>query len=500
MRIIIFALVFIVSLGAWGDSAPHKVDVGSYFQKGVVEKKLPNGITLLMMNRGYSPTLSLRISFRVGSSDESYNTIGAAHILEHMLFKGTETLGTKDYEKEKKVLNRIEAVGETLDRLNMENPKSPSIPVLEKELKMLQKEHESYTVSSPYDRIYTEIGGIGLNASTSRDMTGYYIQLPSTEIETWAKVESERLKNPVLREYYRERDNIMEERLMRTDSSGNGLLSEAFFAAAYSAHPYRHPVIGWASNIKYMSIHDIRKFYKDFYIPSRMTITIVGKQDVDETYRIVSKYFNDIKTGVEPGEVKIIEPGQTGEKRVEVFFRSQPFIILGWKKPAGPDPADLAFDVISTAMGDGKSSRLYKSLVLDKKIASAVYTWNGAPGARYDNMFLVYAAPAAGVSVEDLEKEILKEINLFRENISDGELDRVKSIAESSFMFMMDSNESIAQNLSYYQTILKDWAYVSRYITDLNRVSVEDVKNAIDTYMTEKNRTVGILRDSRGEK
>lgn len=500
MRIITFALIFFLSLGVWGDASPHKVDVGSYFQERVVEKKLPNGITLLMMNRGYSPTLSLRISFRVGSSDESYNTIGAAHILEHMLFKGTETLGTKDYKKEKKILNRIEAIGETLDRLRLEHPESLSIPALEKELEMLQKDHESYTVSSPYDRIYTEIGGIGLNASTSKDMTGYYIQLPAEEIETWAKVESERLKNPVLREYYRERDNIIEERLMRTDSSGNGLLSEAFFAAAYSAHPYRHPVIGWASNIKYMSIHDIRRFYRDYYIPSRMTITIVGKQDVDETYRIVSKYFNDIKTGIDPGEVKILEPVQAGEKRVDVFFRSQPFLILGWKKPAAPDPADLAFDVISTAMGEGKSSRLYRSLVLDKKIASAVYTWNGAPGARYDNMFLVYAAPASGVSTEDLEREILKEISLFRKDVSEGELDRVKSIAESSFMFMMDSNESIAGHLSYYQTILKDWSYISRYTEDLNRVSVEDVQNAIDTYMIEKNRTVGILRDSRGEK
>jgi len=498
MKKFVFILIIFISIAAPGDITSGDDVAGKYFLENVVEKKLPNGITLLMINRGYSPTLSLRISFRVGSVNESYNSIGAAHILEHMLFKGTERIGTKDYESEKKILNRIEAAGETLDRLKLGSPGNSAIPELEKELKKLQKEHESYVVSSPYDRIYTEIGGIGLNASTSKDMTGYYIQLPADKIETWAKIESERIQNPVLREYYRERDNIIEERLMRTDSSGNGLLSEAFFAAAYIAHPYRHPVIGWASNIKYMSIHDIRRFYREHYIPSRMTITIVGKQDTDETFRIVNNYFGEIEPGADPGEVKIVEPVQDGEKRVEVFFKSRPFLIMGWKKPAAPDPVDTAFDVISTALGDGKSSRLHKSLVLDKKIASAVYTWNGAPGARYNNMFVIYAAPAQGVTPEELEKEILNEINLFRDGVTESEIERVKNIGESSFLFMMDSNESIAGTLSYYETVLQDWRYLAGYTGRLNRVSREDVQGAIDNYMTEKNRTVGILRDRRG--
>jgi len=499
MKLIPVFIFFLISLLAGGLSSADTLDAGRYFEENVVEKKLPNGITLIMLNRGYSPTLSLRISFRVGSADESYNTIGAAHILEHMLFKGTDSIGTIDFEKEKKILGRIEAVGETIDRLKLQNPSHSSIPALEKELKDLQKEQSAYTVSSPYDKIYTEKGGIGLNASTSKDMTGYYVQLPSGQIELWAKVESERFKKPVLREYYRERDNVIEERLMRTESSGNGLLSEAFFAAAYSAHPYRHPVIGWASNIKYMSIHHIRRFYREFYIPSRMTITVVGKQDTDETYRLVEKYFGDIKPGTDPGEIRTIEPPQKGEKRVEVFFRSQPFIIMGWKKPSSPAHEDFVFNVISTSLGDGKSSQLYRSLVLDKKIASAVYTWNGAPGARYDNMFLIYAAPAAGYTPEELEQAVYKEIALFRDNVNSAELERVKNIAESSFMFMMDSNESIARSLSYYQTVLKEWRYLTRYIAGIKRVTVEDVQSALDTYIKKSNRTVGILRDERGE-
>lgn len=477
-----------------------EVDTTEYFKSKVVEKRLKNGIVLLMMNRGFSPTLAFHISFRVGSVDESYNTIGAAHILEHMLFKGTDKLGTKDYSKEKPVLDRIEAVGETIDRLRLENPESGEIKKLETELKKLQEDESKLTVSSPYDMLYTSNGGVMFNASTSRDMTGYYIHLPSDRIELWAQTEAARLKNPVFREYYSERDNVFEERLMRSETSGDAVLQEAFFATAYMAHPYRHPTIGWDSNIKFMSVNDIKKFYNSYYIPSRMTITIVGKQDTEETYRIISKYFEDIKPKPEPGEIKVIEPVQIGEKRVDIYYKSRPSIIIGWKKPTAPSKDDYAFDVMQTAIGSGKSSRLYRSLILEKKMASSVYAWNGAPGSRYDNMFMVYAAPVDGVNTETLEKEIYSEMNRFREEVDSEEMDRVKNIAESSFIFMLDNNEGIAGQLSYFQTIFRDWRYIANYIENLNRVSVGDVHIAFDKYIQDNYKTVAVLHDNRSGK
>ncbi len=477
-----------------------EVDTTEYFKTKVVEKRLKNGIVLLMMDRGFSPTLAFHISFRVGSVDESYSTSGAAHILEHMLFKGTDKLGTKDYQKEKPILNRIEAVGETIDRLRLENPGSGEIKKLEAELKSLEVRQSELAISSPYDMLYTSNGGVMFNASTSRDMTGYYIQLPSDRIELWAETESARLKNPVFREYYKERDNVFEERLMRYQTSGDGLLQEAFFAAAYSAHPYRHPTIGWESNIKYMSINDIRKFYNTYYIPSRMTITVVGKQNPEETYNTIKKYFEDIKPRPEPGEIKIIEPEQVGEKRISVYFKSRPSIMIGWKKPTAPAKDDYAFDIMQTALGTGKSSRLYKSLVLEKKLASAVYAWNGAPGSRYDNMFIVYAAPVAGVSLETLEKEIYSEMSRFRKEIDSAEIDRVKNLSESSFIFMLDNNDGIAGQLSYYQTVFKDWRYLANYLENLNKVSVEDIYSAFDKYIKDNNRTVAVLLDDRSVK
>ena len=482
------------------DNYSAEIDTSKYLKERVVEKKLKNGITLLMMDRGFSSTLAFHISFRVGSVDESYNTSGAAHILEHMLFKGTSTLGTRDYNKERPILERIEAIGETIDRLRLENPNNGELKKLEAELRELEKQQDEFIISSPYDMLYTSNGGVGFNASTSKDMTGYYIQLPSDKIELWAQIESGRLKNPVFREYYKERDNIIEERLMRYQSGGDGLLYETFFSAAFSAHPYRHPTIGWESNIKYMSINDINRFYNTYYIPSRMTIIIVGKQNTEETYNTIKKYFESIEPKPDPGEVKVIEPEQRGEKRVDVYFKSKPSIMIGWKKPAAPMKDDYVFDIISSALGSGKSSRLYKSLVIDKKMASTVYTWSGAPGSRYGNLFIIYAAPIDGVSIEDLEKEIYSEMDRFRKEIDSSEIDKVFNLAESSYIFSLDSNSGIAWQLSYYQTVFKDWRYMINYLDNLKRISVNDIHTVYDKYIRDNNKTVAVLRDERGAK
>ncbi|MCL2154487.1 MAG: insulinase family protein [Leptospirales bacterium] len=493
LTFVLFILLMITT-----DNYSSQVDTSKYLKERVVEKRLKNGITLLMMDRGFSSTLAFHISFRVGSADESYNTSGAAHILEHMLFKGTSTLGTKDYNKEKPILERVEAIGETIDRLRLANPNNSEIKKLEAELRALEEKQDELIISSPYDMLYTANGGVGFNASTSKDMTGYYIQLPSDRIELWAKIESDRLKNPVFREYYRERDNIIEERLMRYQSSGDGFLYETFFATAFSAHPYRHPTIGWESNIKYMSINDIYRFYNTYYIPSRMTITIVGKQNTEETYNTIKKYFEDIESKPEPGEIKIIEPEQRGEKRVDVYFKSKPSIIIGWKKPVAPSKDDYAFDIISSALGSGKSSRLYKSLVIDKKMASSVYTWSSAPGSRYDNLFIIYAAPVDGVSFENLEKEIYSEMEKFRKEIDQSEIDRVINLSESSYIFSLDSNSGIAWQLSYYQTVFKDWRYMVNYLDNLKLISVDDIRTVYDKYIRDNNKTVAALHDERG--
>ena len=472
-------------------------DTGEYLKKNIVEKKLKNGVTLIMLNRGYAPVLAFEIAFKVGSADESYRTIGAAHLLEHMLFKGTDRIGTNNYRKERKILNKINALGETIDRLKLSKPKNTRLPALEKELKRLQKAHSKYVESSPYDKIYTSNGGVGFNASTSRDKTGYYVELPSSKLELWAKIESERLRNPVLREYYLERKNVIQERLMRTDSKGTGSLFEKFMAAAFISHPYRHPIIGWRSNIPYLSLRDVRNFYNKYYIPGRMTITIVGKQNTEETFKIINKYFNSIESRPDPTEISIREPSQSGEKRLEMNFKSSPYLIIGWKKPTFPSRDDYICDVISEILSGGKSSRLYKSLVLEKKLVSSVDTWNGGPGARYDNLFMIFATPKRPIKTEHVEKAIYREIDKFFEEVNEQEIQKVINRMESNIVFGLSKNKGIARLLSYYQTIFGDWRYSVNYLKRIKSITIQDIKKMKEKYFSKDNRTVGILIDSR---
>ncbi len=472
-------------------------DSGEYLKKNVNVRRLSNGITVILLDRGYAPTLAFNMSFRVGSCDESYRTSGTAHMLEHMLFKGTDKLGTKNYKEEVKILNKIEAVGETIDRLKLTSPGNLKISQLEKELKNLQKKLRDYVVSSPYDRIYTENGAVGFNASTSRDKTGYYIQLPSDKLELWAKIESERLRNPVLREYYLERNNVIQERLMRYDSNGEGLLFEKFLAAAFIAHPYRHPTIGWKSNIPYLSIKDVGRFYRTHYIPSNTTITIVGKQNVEETFRVIESYFGKIEASPQPPAITIAEPLQKGERRVELSFESNPMIMIGWHKPTAPSKDDYVCDVISQVLAGGKSSRLYKTLVLEKKLVTDISAWNGSPGARYDNLFMVYAKPAKSADMKNIEKEIYTEINHLKDDISDDEIEKAVNTVESDLIFGLASNNGLAHALSYYQTVFNDWKYMVSYLDNIRKVSKSDIKNVIAKYLVHNNRTVAVLKDSR---
>ncbi len=480
--------------------AAEPFDAGDYLKKNVVQKRLKNGITVILLNRGYAPVLAFEIAFRAGSSDESYRTTGTAHLLEHMLFKGTDRIGTTNYAAEKKLLARIEAVGETIDRLKLSNPANGEIPALEAELHRLEKEAQAYVVASPYDRIYTENGGVGFNASTSKDMTGYYIELPASKLELWADLESERLRNPVFREFYLERNNVVQERLMSADSKGTGLLFEQFIAAAFAAHPYRHPVIGWRSSIPFLSLGETMKFYRTHYIPSRMTICIVGKQDTDRTLAVIERAFGGLEPMPDPPYVSITEGVQTGERRVEVDFASAPYLVIGWHKPAYPDRDDILCEAAASMLADGKSSRLYRSLVLDRKIASSVAAWNGAPGGRYPNLVTLFVTPRAPHTTEEVERAVYEEMDAFFRNVTEEELRRVINKEESSTVFELGSNKGLASILSYYSAVHGDWRQVMNYMDVLRGVTLEEIRTLGPKYFTKNNRTVGVLRDSRAPK
>jgi predicted Zn-dependent peptidase len=345
--------------------------------------------------------------------------------------------------------------------------------------------------------MYTSNGAVGFNAATSKDKTGYFVELPSSKLELWAKIESDRLKNAVFREFYTERNNVYEERLMRYDSSGEGLLYEEFIAQAFIAHPYRHPIIGWGSGIPFLSLRDMKKFYQEYYIPSRMTITIVGKQDIEKTFAVVSDHFGTIEKRPEPLPIAVKEPRQRGEKRFELYFESNPYIMIGWHKPTYPDRNDFVFDIISDILAGGKSSRLYRSLVLEKKMVSDIEISTGWPGSRYDNLFVIIAAPNNGYSTADIEKAIYDELAHLAADVSEQGISKVVTKIESEMVFGLSTNSGIAHLVSYYQTIFGDWRYAVSYLKIIRELTVSDVKQVVQTYLVPDNRTVGVLNDSR---
>jgi predicted Zn-dependent peptidase len=484
-------LTVFFTAGARGADKPE--DPLAMLKAGVSYKKLGNGVNVIVVNRGYSPTLALLTSFRVGSADESYKTIGAAHLLEHMLFKGTDRVGTKDYAREKPLLDQIELIGDSLDKIRMENPGDKRIPGLVNQLKKLQSEASAFVVGSPYDKTYSTNGGVGFNAWTSRDMTAYFIELPSSKLELWAQLESERLRNPVMREFYLERNAVMEERLMRYDSKGSDGLMERFIATAFLAHPYRHPVIGWASSIRNLSVFDVKDFYKTNYIPSHMTITIAGKQNPDETFAMVEKYFGKLEGKDLGGDIPLREPARQGETRVEYRFDANPCLFIGWGKPNFQSPDDIVCDVIAGLLADGKTSRLYRSLVIEKKLAASVEASADFPGVRYDNLFLIEAEPRHPRTAQELEDAIYEEIERLKNEVNEEEIARVVSREEASFIFDLASNKGVARTLNYYQTVFGDWQYALRYLDMVKTVTPARVKEVLAKYFVKENRTVGVL-------
>lgn len=496
--IIFLLLVFSGFFSPW---LPAKTtlenSVGKILREKVICRKLDNGITLLMSQRGFTPTLALEVSFKVGSVDETYQTIGAAHMLEHMLFKGTEKLGTKDFSKEKLILDKIQEIGEKIDRLKLKKDFAEEVVKMKQQLGQLQEEAAKLVISAPYDKIYTEHGAVGFNASTSRDKTGYYVQLPSSCLELWAEIESARLKKPVFREYYLERQNVIQERLMRYDSKGFGGLYERFLAQAFMAHPYRHPSIGWGSNIPYLSLAKIKSFYQKNYIPSRMVITIVGQHDPEKTYQIVKKYFAGLEAKPDPAGIAIKEPFFKGERRFVYKFEANSDLMIGWLKPTAPSREDYVFDLVSEILSGGRSSRFFKSLVTRKKAASSVNCWNGSPGARYDNLFVIHATPVANYSLKKLEQDIYQEINQFLEELNQEEIKKVINGLETSLISNLETNKKVSSLLSYYQTVFQDWEYLVTYLDVLKTITVSEIKKTVKQYFIQDNRVVGQLVDIR---
>ena len=460
----------------------------------VQEYRLDNGLTLLMVERHTSPTVTAYITFRVGGVDETSDRRGVAHLLEHMLFKGTKTLGTTDYQKEKPLLDKIEQVGSEIDRLKIEKyPDVERLTELKQQLQKLQQEHRQLLVKDEFSKIYAENGGTGYNAFTSKDQTSYLISLPANKLELWAAIESDRLQNAVLREFYTEREVIREERRRSYESSPQGMLYEALLATAYRVHRYRNPVIGWDSDIRNLSLEETRDFLHSYYAPTNMVITLVGDFDSQEALEMVERYFGSIPPGTPVPAVFDQEPEQQGERRAQIEFDAEPQLAIAYHKPTLPHPDDYAFDLLMQILGEGRTSYLYRKLVVEDQIASGISIY-GAPGSRYDNLMVISATPRFPHTVEELESAIYDEIERFKEQpVTEKELEIARNRILTDFMRMLKGNSGMARMLSNYQALTDDWRYLVNYETEISKVTSEHLAESARRYLKPENRTVVVL-------
>jgi predicted Zn-dependent peptidase len=454
---------------------------------------LKNGLRLLMLERHLSPTVSMYIRYRSGAVDEADGKTGTAHLLEHMMFKGTKTIGTKNYPREAKLLLKIEKVGEAVDReKNKGNSADQALlEQLTEQLKDLQKTHRQLMISNEIDRLYTQQGAVDLNASTGQDLTTYKVSIPSNRIELWARIESDRMANPVFREFYTERDVVMEERRQRSESDPDGKLLERYLASAFIAHPYRRPVIGWPSDLRFLDMAYMRQFFEKTHAPNNTVIAVVGDIRPSEVLRIVEKYFGRLPAQKLDPHPVTEEPVQAGERRIEVLYAADPKLILGYHKPALPDFADYVFDLIESLLTQGRTARLFKTLVEEKRLATSIQAHNGFPGARYANQFVFFATPRHPHTSLELETALDEEIErLKNEPVSDEELEKVKNQVRADFIRGLDSNAGLAGMLSYYEVLLGDYHYLTGYVSAIDKITPADIQKTARTYLTRENRTV----------
>lgn len=471
------------------------VSSGAGLEERVREHTLKNGLKLLMVERHTSPTVAAWIRFKVGSVDERSDERGLAHLLEHMLFKGTKTLGTKDFAAEKPLLDQIEVTAQKLmaERLKKENADPKELQRLSAELARLEKEAEKYVVKEEFADIYARNGGTGYNAFTSKDGTTYIINLPANKLELWAAIESDRMQNAVLREFYTERQVVAEERRRSYDAEPEGKLWETYIANAFNAHPFGQPTIGWMSDIENLTRTKAERFLHEYYAPNNAIMAIVGDIDAAKTIALVEKYFGAIPPGKPVPPVAVEEPAQQGEKRTEVIGDAEPEVMVGFHKPTLPSADDYVFDVIDMMLTNGRTSRLYKKLVQEKQLATSVSAFS-APGSRYPNLFIIGATPRAPHTVAEVEAAIYDELERLKtEPMTQEELQQILNKLEFEESRQMTTNGGLARNLTEYEAVAGTWRYLIEHRQKVAKVTPADVARVAAQYFTRENRNVGYL-------
>jgi len=396
---------------------------------------------------------------------------------------------------------KVDSFDLSADELEIANFYLSEIQPLEQEFEAREQAFEDakdaareFVVTNEFGQIIEENGGNGLNASTGADLTRYFYNFPSNRLELWAYLEGSRMSDPVLREFYTEKDGpVTEERRMRTDNNPIGRLIEIFQNQMFMANGYHHSTIGYMSDINNISRADCEAYFRDHYHGGNMTVAIVGDVYLDDVKKYAKEYFSDIPAG-EPSRIETFEPEQLVEKRMVMTDPSQPLFAAGYHIKNIQHPDWPVYEVIADVLGQGRTSRLHKSLVKEQNIAVAAQCFAGFPGQKYQTGMLIFAMPVKGKTGFDLEEAIYAEVDqIIEEGITEEELAAVKQRARANFIRGLRNNSGMAEQLAWNETVMGDWRELFDQVEAINSVTLDDVKRVAGEVFAPSNRTVAII-------
>ncbi len=472
----------------------------------VKEHQLSNGMKVLLLERNDAPSISGGWVARVGSVDERPGITGMAHLFEHMMFKGTPTIGTQDYEKDLEIIAAQEKVRDAMraeerrmramwrrgEITDLQDPdqKTAEWKRLNEEFKKLVEDHRKVIVKNEFDRIYTANGGSRMNAYTSYDHTAYFISVPANKLELFMWMESERLLRPVFREFYAERDVVFEERRMRTESTPLGKFFESFNSLFWESHPYSWPIIGWPSDIPAISKKQADAFYATYYMPQNLTLVLVGDFKTKPALAMAEKYFGRLKKGEGlPPDVVTLEQPQKAEKRFYAEAETNPNVDIYWHTPAFGHKDTYPLSVLSQVLST-RTGRLHKELVLGKKLATDTWAWQGA--RKYAGEFNMGAEITEGNTPEMAEQEIYRLIEQVKtEPVPATELQKVKNNFAAAEYRRLSSNHPILMQIMRSEG-LGNWREINEAGPKIQAVTPADLQRVAKKYFTKENRAVAI--------
>jgi predicted Zn-dependent peptidase len=485
------------------------------FELPVDELILDNGMKVLTVERPMSPRVFCALYWKVGSVNERPGITGLSHFFEHMMFKGTDVIGTTDPKADRELNARIEEVMGRIRELKLRclealRQGDPISELARKSVQTIRADDEAawVTLKKEYDglidaqkkisvgghlsRLFQDNGGTGLNASTSYDWTRYFVELPANKVELFMWLESDRFLNPVFREFYPEREVVKEERRMRYDSQPTGPIMEAFEAQFWMSHPYKWPVIGWMPDIDQYTYSDAQKYYETHYVPENCTAIFVGGCRKSEIRAMAQRYFGRLpKARIPRDPIVTLESRQVAEKRMSAEANAQPMVVIRWHGPSQVHADAPALDLLSTVM-NGRSGRLYKTLVLDKKLA--LNASSNFEGRKYGGILSVAASPKPDADFAEVEKELLAAVERLRkEPVAENELQRARQQMTADLIRDLDTNNGIATHLGFAE-IQDTWKDLFNQIPDLNKVTLEDLQRVARTYYTPEGRNVLVIK------